>query len=570
MFTEKLFEKRKYLILSLILLTFFCFYNAIFMEFVWDDISHYSQFTKRIRDFSSLLKFFSTTNIVGEPFYYRPLMLISYGLDYLIYKNHPFGYHITSILLHIANTILVFLITEKLLNKKIAFLSSLLFAVHPVHCEPVVWISARADLLSALFSFLSFYFYIHFNEKQTVANFLLTLLFFTLTIFTKETSLMMFLIYLIFPFVKKRKFTKTDLALLICCFIIIISYLFIREQVVGGLVFDHYSLDAKFATIPIVLISYFKLFFYPFDLHLLYDKPMLLAEATLESIISLIILVLIALITYLICDRNRLFAFFIIFYFIFLLPVSGVITFVRISLIADRYIYFPSYGLTVISSYCLIKIYDFPESKYLKTFLKAAITSLIILLSVTAIIRNKEWNDNLSVLQKMLKEKRDFNGAWLQLGSFYANAKMFKEAEKAFNMSLIFSGVYDKPRALNNLCNLYHIQKKYDLAEKSCLEGIKIDKTHPKLYTNLANIYIDLNRYNDAYYAILGAIQYDLGNPDLYNLASYIAMNIGKQAVALSLIDKAIELDPSNDGFKKNRSILVEMLEFKSPPALSN
>jgi Tfp pilus assembly protein PilF len=100
---------------------------------------------------------------------YRPLTWMTYGADYVVWGLNPFGYHLTSLLLHAVAAVIVYLLTRRLLGLAIgaapeqdegalsvaAGLAALLFAIHPLRVEPVAWVSARADLLSTTFLLLS-------------------------------------------------------------------------------------------------------------------------------------------------------------------------------------------------------------------------------------------------------------------------------------------------------------------------------------------------------------------------------------------------------------------------------
>jgi hypothetical protein len=75
---------------------------------------------------------------------YLPMTLASYSLDYTFWKSDPFGYHLTQILLHACNSFLVFLILLRVkVGRLLAFCTALIYAVHPVHVESVVWVAER-------------------------------------------------------------------------------------------------------------------------------------------------------------------------------------------------------------------------------------------------------------------------------------------------------------------------------------------------------------------------------------------------------------------------------------------
>src|SRR5947207_15177004 len=94
--------------------------------------------------------------------HYHPLSWMSLGLDYLLWGMNPAGYHAVNLLLHSANAVLFYFIARRLLARASgetdettmrlgAAFAALVFAVHPLRVESVVWITERRDVLSGLF-----------------------------------------------------------------------------------------------------------------------------------------------------------------------------------------------------------------------------------------------------------------------------------------------------------------------------------------------------------------------------------------------------------------------------------
>ena len=106
-----------------------------------------------------------------DPELYIPLTFVSYQIEYALFGANPTAFHLTSLLLHLINVVLVFAVLELLLNKRaFALLGALLFAIHPINGEAVLWISARKDLLSTVF-FLSAwlaYLKLSIGRKRTI------------------------------------------------------------------------------------------------------------------------------------------------------------------------------------------------------------------------------------------------------------------------------------------------------------------------------------------------------------------------------------------------------------------
>ncbi len=92
------------------------------------------------------------------PTYYRPLALLSHGIDYAVYGWHPPGHHVTSLALHAVCCVLVFALTRKALPSHpptLAVVATTLFALHPIHEGAIWWIAGRMELLCAMFYLMS-------------------------------------------------------------------------------------------------------------------------------------------------------------------------------------------------------------------------------------------------------------------------------------------------------------------------------------------------------------------------------------------------------------------------------
>ena len=121
---------------------FICFADALWNGFVFDDHVH-------VLD-NILVR--SLTNLPSLVWDYRPLRDVSYAFDFAIFGDRPFGFHLTNILIHAANTVLVFLLIRRITDDLfVSCLSALLFAVHPIQTDSVAYISGRRDVLFTLF-----------------------------------------------------------------------------------------------------------------------------------------------------------------------------------------------------------------------------------------------------------------------------------------------------------------------------------------------------------------------------------------------------------------------------------
>jgi len=102
---------------------------------------------------------------------WHPLTWISHILDFQFYGLNPAGHHATSLLLHAANSILLFLLLKRMTRRMWpSAMAAALFALHPMHVESVAWISERKDVLSTFFWMLSVWAYVRYAEGGKMEN----------------------------------------------------------------------------------------------------------------------------------------------------------------------------------------------------------------------------------------------------------------------------------------------------------------------------------------------------------------------------------------------------------------
>jgi hypothetical protein len=151
--------------------------------------------TGRIYSLADLANVFSERMMNGTTFegvFFRPVSVLSFQLDYLLWGANPFGYHLTDLLLHILVTVATFQLGLRLTGGKLrtSLLAALLFTSHPLLVETVPAISRRQDVLEALFMILSFQFYLRSRNRPGRGNKAASLVFFMLALGTKETAIL--------------------------------------------------------------------------------------------------------------------------------------------------------------------------------------------------------------------------------------------------------------------------------------------------------------------------------------------------------------------------------------------
>ena len=181
-----------------------CFLNALPGAFHYDD-GHSLVRNPSIRTLANVPAFFADPvlfSVDDSKMMYRPLLLVTYALNHALVGYEAWGFTLVNLLLHAACTVLVWALARHLLdNPRLALVSGLLFAVHPLAAEPVNYVSSRSESLAALFYLAAFLCYV---RRPTAGPCYPSLLFFALGLLSKSTALTLPLVLILYDYVRGR------------------------------------------------------------------------------------------------------------------------------------------------------------------------------------------------------------------------------------------------------------------------------------------------------------------------------------------------------------------------------
>lgn len=334
---------------------------------------------------------------------YQPVVMISFAINYYINGFQPEGYHLTNLLFHLLNIMLLFFFIKMLFkNTLLAAVTALIFAVHPMHVESVSWITERKDVLYAIFYLTSLIMYIKYILSDYKLKFLLlTFIFFLFSLFSKTNAITLPLIMIaidLYYMRPKSRFVIFEKAFFLL-FAIIFGLIAVKSQEVlseGAFRIVHYNLIDRLLIACHAFVFYIVKFLFPFHLSAIYPFPLKLnGFLPLQYYLSIFLMIALVYATIkLIMNRSidvesrKQFKFAALFY---LLSISIVI-FIPVGKadVADRYTYLPFIGLTLYF-YTLIGI--LLKERLKKSKLVIGI-GFIILLAVLTFQRNKIWKDS--------------------------------------------------------------------------------------------------------------------------------------------------------------------------------
>ena len=153
--------------------------------------------------FKGVIWAFTTTHASN----WHPLTWLSHMLDYELYGLNPGGHHLTNLLFHIANALLLFLVLNRMTGAlwRSSFVAAL-FALHPLHVESVAWVAERKDVLSTFFWMLTMWAYVWYTERPRLNRYLLVLLFFALGLLSKPMLVTLPFVLLLLDYWPLRRF----------------------------------------------------------------------------------------------------------------------------------------------------------------------------------------------------------------------------------------------------------------------------------------------------------------------------------------------------------------------------
>lgn len=331
---------------------------ALFFQFIYYDDNAYVFENAHVLSGLSpeFFKWFLTANVTGN---WHPVTMFSHALDCQLFGMWAGGHHLTSILFHATNAVLIFILFLKMTHSPFkSFLVAAIFAWHPVKVESVAWVAERKDVLSTFFILLSLLSYTSYIKTQGIDTkdssrkyYFLCSLFFVLSLMSKPMYVTLPIILLLFDFWPIQRMSRGVVALIFekipfFFFAFIFSLIAMRFQAESGAI-QHFTDFPIFIRIANILRSYWDylvLFFWPAKLSVFYPYVPN-APIGLSAMLGLIVIILTGI---LFKKRNGLPALWVgwCLFGICLLPVIGIVK-LGAHWIACRYLYWPAVGLSI-------------------------------------------------------------------------------------------------------------------------------------------------------------------------------------------------------------------------------
>ena len=489
-------------LISLSMVGTLLYFNSIHNEFVFDDIS----LIVKSKSIGSLSKIPEILGMTSRPSGYRPIRQISYAIDYQFTGLNPVGYHLSNILYHILAAYLVFLITSFVSkDKRIAGVAALLFISHPIQTESVAYIAGRRDILSALFFFLGFYFFLKLRESPSKKYLFVIYLSYVLSLLSKEMGVTLPAILLLYDLLRKpltrenetgppanqlqgffkrlKEILRRHWAFYLTLLVIAILFTF-HEAVLKHrsrqLGFYGGTMSSNFLTVFNIWVFYIRMLILPLSLNAAHSFP--ISRSIFEPGTLLPVSILLAIFALLIklIKKKELYSFGGFWFFITLLPVSHI--FPHHELLAEHYLYLPSFGFSLMTG---LLFSDLFQRVRWKPLIYLPLAGLVFFYAYQTIDRNQDWKNELTLWADTARKSPDNFRAKLNLGVSYMSRGEYDKAIQEFRTSIQIKG--DNPTAYNNLGVIYLEKEDFDQAIAHFRKAISFQSRYAEAHGNLAN-----------------------------------------------------------------------------------
>jgi len=283
---------------------------------------------------------------------WHPLTWLSHALDCELFGLAPAGHHLTSLLIHVANTVLLFLwLSGATGSPTRAAAVALIFGVHPAHVESVAWVAERKDVLSTMFGMLALIAYTSYSRRPGTGRYCLMAALFAAALLSKPMLVTLPLLMLLldwWPLARKespRRLILEKLPLLALSGLAAAAAVWAQRQNASMAGLDQLPLSWRLSNAAVSYIRYLAKMAWPTKLAVFYPFP-LHGTPAWQAAGCLLLLAAISWTAFAVRSRSPWLAVGWAWYVVSLLPVIGIVQ-VGMQAMADRYLYLPMIGLLI-------------------------------------------------------------------------------------------------------------------------------------------------------------------------------------------------------------------------------
>ena len=563
--------------------------GTVQFQFIHDDhlLIEQNQLLQHLSNVTSYFTVNSWQNTGDSSLYYRPILVTNWFFVYQLFGTAPWGWHLENVMLHAINVLLLFALARKILNHgPAAWLTALLFALHPVHVEAVSWVSAGCDMLMTGFALASLNCHLKSKDNPTTSIRwkIASYFFFLLSMGTKEpgiTVLGMVGIYEWFTTLPPAESAAIPYKLrkiipeMVPWVLFAVAYLFMRHIAVGMFRAEGSFNHVIVMTWPWLLWFYIKKLFWPVESSMFYD-----AEYVGTFSISLFWIPVLGILCFAILggyfyrsSQDRRIPILLAWMWLPILPQWNLRIFPEHDFVHDRYLYLPSVAFCLLMGMAWNGLANILDRRKLNAQKFAAATALLLILVFVPLtyMECSNWADDILLFSHGAKTAPKYN--FVPLMGLAGVLMKYDRLEEALQVSTMVEKI--KPdwwvAKFNSGITLYDL-KRYPEADQKFYESLDLPNVkmqQPLQYMGLTRM--KMGRPEDAELALRRSLVFAQASadPELVKYQLELALCLeqlgqkdpAKAEEALKVMLEIQAKDPTAKELKKKIEVLQQLVE---------
>jgi tetratricopeptide (TPR) repeat protein len=484
---------------------------------------------------------------------WHPVTWLSHMLDVQLFGLDPGKHHLTSLVLHALNAILLFLLLFRMTGAlwRSAFAAAL-FALHPLHVESVAWVAERKDVLSTLFWLLTLAAWLAYTRSKRPGWYILALALYALGLMAKPMLVTLPFTLLLLDYWPLRRleaplrgsFTKLGslvgekvplfaMSAASCAVTFSIQHF-------GGATrtLDDSSFAGRLANASLAYIAYLGQTLWPTSLAVFY--PYRQSGYGMWAVVSAVALLfcVTALVLWQ-ANRSRYLAFGWLWYLGTLIPVIGIVQ-VGMQARADRYTYVPLIGIFIAVAWGLDDLVK--RNRAARHAVSGAAVAVLVLLLAGTRVQCRHWSDSAALWEHALSVTSGNYLAHYNLGVILSRQGKREEAIAHYAEAVRIKPDY--LHAHNNLGIALGAAGQLEAAVEHFAQSLRISRDDPKALNNLGLVLVRLDRYPEAISALKRAVQVEPGSAEAHHNLGLALAGSNRNPEAIEQFQLALKTKP--------------------------
>ena len=492
------------------------------------------------------IKWAFTTSHAGN---WHPLTWLSHMLDWQLFSLNPAGHHLTNLVFHITNALLLFVVLKQMTGAiwPSAFVAAL-FALHPLHVESVAWVSERKDVLSTFFWLLTMWAYIRFVRCPRITRYLPVVVFFALGLMSKPMLVTLpFVLLLLDYWPLDRLNPKHPKAGLLIEKIPLFAMVFasciityIVQRKAGAMhTTENYNLLIRFANVFISYLQYINKTIWPVRLAMFYPHPGPNVSFSF-AVVSAALLLAVTILILRLAKNHRYLVTGWFWYLGTLVPVIGLVQ-VGDQAMADRYSYITLTGLFIIIAWGLPELLE--KWPHRKIVLWTSSLMVLSALAICAHIQQRHWKNSITLCEHALKVTKDNYQAHFCMTEMLLEQDRIDEAIRHNTEAVRIKPDYVE--AINGLGLALYRAGRINEAIYYYNRALEIDPGIAAVHLNLAAVFVSKGRFAEAVPHYRIALE-TMDTPRIRSDLGYALMNLGQFLEAVTEYRKVLLAKPND------------------------